>query len=117
MKPVRLAWWIWAVVVVALIAGAFVVAGCAAAQNRGVVFDCRQLAELMERLSSYRDAGAELDRTLAVIRLRIETPEQHWQAIRREARLVWTEGLPGEAAMQRTYDRCRARLGDMGFEG
>lgn len=80
-----------------------------------VLFDCSYLAELMRRAATYRDAGAEVEKTVEVFLAHEIPPSRpHGEALAREIRRVWREDLSEHQAEQATFWRCRAQLGDMG---
>jgi len=85
---------------------------------RGVRFDCAELAAAIGRVAIYRDVDADQAKTIAMFRAKNpQVGMLHMQAIEREIRRVWREGLaPGEAEFA-LYRRCQAQLGDMGMEG
>jgi hypothetical protein len=106
------------------IAGA-VLAGVAAAlvlaswsprlQAEPVLFDCHYLAELARRGATYRDAGADVEKTIGVF-LSHEIPptRPHGEALARELRRVWLEGKSEEEVAVAAFLRCQRQLGDMG---
>jgi hypothetical protein len=88
------------------------------AWGRGVQVNCRELAQLASSVSWAREMGAKEDRVVADLRKRNSIAGQAYgEAIAREMRRVWRTGLPIEEAGQYAYDRCTARLGDIGREG
>lgn len=114
-RPVRAAWWIWAATIVAAIG----LAAWAGRDAQGAVFlDCRELAVAMGVAADFRDTGAELDKVIAMARRRNAEALNPAQlaALEREIRRVWAEKIPVDDVPQRTFERCRSRLGDMGLE-
>lgn len=111
MSPVPLAWRFFA-----LLAVLFIVAPLAFAQEpKGIIFDCKALADGIGAAAAYRDVGADLSKTIAFYRSRAqETPEPRKAVVEREIRRMWREGLPGAEAAFAVYKRCEAQLGDMG---
>jgi hypothetical protein len=90
----------------------------AQAQPRGLVVDCRELALLIGAVSWARDMQAKRELVIDDVRRRQAHQGQALAAaIAHEARLAWHEGLPIDDAMQRAFDRCTARLGELGAEG
>lgn len=87
------------------------------AQDRPRI-ECRELALLIGTVSWAREMGAKRDKVVHDIGQRHRHLGQVTaNAIAREARRSWLEGLPADDAMQSTYDRCTARLGEIEREG
>ena len=84
----------------------------------GVVFDCRQLASAVEAMAIFRDAGADVDKTVDILFAQVKrrTAAPRWAVIEREIRRMWIEPLSGPEAGFALYQRCQAKLGDMGRE-
>lgn len=108
---------------VAFAALIMVVAGCLALlwprMANAARFDCADLAMLIGGAADFRDAGADLEKTLAIARERSgghQGNAEH-RVLEREIRRVWQEQLPRRRAIAMLYKRCRAQLGDMGAEG
>jgi hypothetical protein len=101
-----------------IVIGLCSVVAMAQAQQRGVVMDCRELAGLIGSVTWARDMQAKRELVIADVRRRNAHQGQALAAaIAHEARLAWHEGLPIDDAMQRAFDRCTARLGEIGVEG
>jgi len=106
------------IVIALIVIGLCSVVSLAQAQPRSLVVDCRELALLIGAVSWARDMQAKRDLVVADVRRRNAHQGQALAAaIAHEARLAWHEGLPIDDAMQRAYDRCAARLGELGVEG
>lgn len=90
----------------------------AAQSGRGVLFNCRTLAQAVGGVAVYRDVGADQAKTIAMLRAKNAwLGGSHLQALEREIRRMWREGLTPEEAEFALYKRCEAQLGDMGREG
>ena len=106
------------IVIALIVIGLCSVIGLAQAQPRGVVVDCRELALVIGTVSWARDMEAKRELVIADVRRRHAHQGQALAAaIAHEARLAWHEGRQIDDAMQRAYDRCTARLGELGAEG
>jgi hypothetical protein len=106
--------------IVAIVAGlalGAIFARPAHAGREAVEFDCGELALVIYRIADFRDTGADLER---VVRLaheqNAEVSRAHREVIEREIRRLWKERQPAEEAAARLFRRCRAQLGDMGYE-
>lgn len=114
-RPIVLAWWIWALVIAGAIA---LVVWATPVRAEQVDFDCVDLAIIVASAADFRDAGAQLDKTLAIARVRnSERSRAHLAVIEREIRRVWDEKRSRRLATLSVYRRCIAQLGDMGWEG
>jgi hypothetical protein len=106
------------IVIALIVIGLCSVIGLAQAQPRGLVVDCRELAGLIGSVTWARDMQAKRELVIADVRRRHAHRGQALAtAIAHEARLAWHEGLPIDDAMQRAYNRCTERLGELGREG
>lgn len=117
MRPVRLAWWIWGLVIAgAMLLGAWV-QPARAQEVRGLIFDCAAVAQGISAAAVYRDVGADLGKTIAYYRENAPSvPEARKAVVEREIRRMWREGLPAAEAAFSVYKRCQKQLGDMGRE-
>jgi len=105
-------------VIALIVIGLCSVIGLSQAQPRGVVVDCRELALVIGTVSWARDMDAKRELVIADVRRRHAHQGQALAAaVAHEARLAWHEGRPIDDAMQRAFDRCTARLGELGVEG
>jgi hypothetical protein len=107
-------WLLWAMVI-AFAIGAVTCASQARAEP--IEFDCAALATGIAMAADFRDAGADLEKTVRLARQRNSdaSPEQ-LAVIDREIRRLWREKRTREASTPAVYKRCRAQLGDMGLE-
>lgn len=79
--------------------------------------NCEGLAEVIARVSVYRDVDASEAKVLdRLMELNAALPESTRNALRREIRRMWREGLPAHDAVAAVYMRCVAAQGDMGRE-
>lgn len=113
--------WPVAVAIVAILILCVVAATAALAQEtqkRGVLFNCLTLAQAVGGVAVYRDVGADQAKTIAMLRAKNAwLGGSHLQALEREIRRMWREGLTPEEAEFALYKRCEAQIGDMGREG
>lgn len=89
------------------------------ARGQTVVFDCFDLARAIAAATDFRDAGADLEKTVRIARTRSSEngePDQKIEVYEREIRRMWTEKKKRGAAVRSIYNRCRQQLGDMGRE-
>lgn len=81
------------------------------------IFDCVDIASQAGAAADFRDAGADLEKTVRIARLRNAfRTSAEMNVIEREVRRVWREQLPRKHAVANLYKRCRRGLGDMGTE-
>lgn len=109
--------------IIAILAGAVLLlaifASPARAQDAPAVdrINCEGLAEVIARVSVYRDVEASEAKVLdRLMELNAALPESTRNALRREIRRMWREGLPAHDAVAAVYMRCVAAQGDMGRE-
>lgn len=82
-----------------------------------VGFDCVELATVISGAADFRDTGADLDKTVKLIRRQnAQVPPAHRAVLEREIRKMWAEDLPKNRATLGVYKRCQAQFGDMGRE-
>lgn len=111
---VWLPWIVWA-----LLIGAAIGLVCYASFARAakVNIDCSSLAQAVSSAAAFRDADANLEKTLAIFkRLNEDASRDEFAVLEREIRRVWREGLSQDEAALAIYKRCKDQLGDMGRE-
>lgn len=87
------------------------------AQAPPATVDCRSMAMTLERIATYRDTGANLDKVVGLLRkLAAGSPVELVAVYEREVRRMWREGLAADDAALAFYVRYTSRLGDMGRE-
>lgn len=80
--------------------------------------DCRELAGVIGAAQWAREMGAKRDLVVHDVRRRnAHRGLPLANAMAREVRYAWHQGLPMQEAMQQAYERCVARLGEIGEEG
>lgn len=84
-------------------------------QGRAAVrFDCHDFAMVAGSAADFRDAGADLEKTLMVVRERSKDRTQaELSLIEREVRLVFREKKKRSRVIAELYRRCRASRGSM----
>jgi hypothetical protein len=84
-----------------------------------VSFDCQSLAGVISQAVNYRDAGANVNRTVAVFLRKLKLPKGHAAVLEREIRRMWRERLDEDDAGFAIFKRCIEKNGDMvpGVEG
>ena len=99
---------------------ATLLAFCAAqawAQDNAARIDCQEFGRVIAAVAVFRDAGADIDKTVALFRrMNPQIPAPRWALVEREVRRMWREALPADEAGFSLYLRCQAQLGDMGRE-
>lgn len=85
-----------------------------------VLFDCADLAQGIASAADFRDAGADLEKTVRLARERSKengiTDDPRLDVFEREIRKLWAEKKRRGAAVRDVYKRCRDQLGNMGRE-
>jgi len=92
-------------------------AALALAQDNAARIDCQEFGRVIAAVAVFRDAGADIDKTVALFRrMNPQIPAPRWALVEREVRRMWREALPADEAGFSLYLRCQAQLGDMGRE-
>ncbi len=107
-RAIFLPWIVWALVVGAAI-GLVVYASQARA-----AFDCHDFAMIAGSAADFRDAGADMGRTVKIARARnIDRTQAELALIEREVRRVFRERKTRRLEISQVYRRCRASRGSM----
>lgn len=79
-----------------------------------ISFDCHDIAMLAGGAADFRDAGAEVEKTVRISRLRHgDRTAGELAVIEREVRAVFKEKKQRRQVIAETYRRCRSRRGAM----
>ncbi len=81
----------------------------------GVVFDCKELAEIIADFADFRDTGADAERVIELVNRWVpDAKPERAEVMAREIRRLWEEKLSKRDAGAELYKRCKGQHGDMG---
>lgn len=90
------------------------IAGIATCHAEAAVFDCHDIAMLAGGAADFRDAGADLEKTIRISRLRhADRTAAELAVIEGEVRKAFREKKHRRQVIAETYRRCRSRRGAM----